>query len=180
MSSQKKTIILAAALLVAVWQGVFAQNEEDATVRAQKIARLVAMVEDENLAQTDRSKVVAAIQQLGEMRAHVAAVVLAEKLDFHVNKEGIIRHNEPPSPDEEYPAVRALIQIGDPAVPSVIGAVAANERSPLFLRNAAYTIIKITGGEEAAQKLVADAAKERLKKAERIQKFSDLLKGTSK
>lgn len=149
-------------------EDIFHQTDPELlALRTQRISELVAVatddellrdIEDEKLAKANRARVVSAILELGALRAHEAAAVLAEKLDFHVSKDGIVESREVPPPEKVYPAVKALIQIREPSLPAIANAVAARERPERFRLNAAYTIMKITGGNEQARAAIVQFA----------------------
>ena len=143
--------------------------------RSQRIQELVAVISDATLADTDRPKLVEAIAQLGSLNAAAAAPALVELLDLRVSASGIMRIGEIPSPQEVYPAVKALIQIGGPAVPAITGGVAARERSEQWGLNAAYTLMEIVGGNEPARTMLVDAAAVHELKARRLQDLAAMI-----
>lgn len=122
------------------------------------VQELVAIVDDPSLAKTDRSKVVDAILELGERRATGAVPTLSEKLDFHINAGGLFLTQEIPAPEIEYPAVQALLSIGEPSVPGIADALALRIRSETFVVNALYTVMEILDGNKPARKALREHA----------------------
>jgi len=150
--------------------------------REQRIVELIAIVENRELAEANRKKVVEAILALGELGAAEGIPVLVEKLDFHISKSGIVKMGEIPPPEKVYPAVKALLMIGRPALPALTDAIAmANaNRSETFLDNARYTIIRIAGSPEAGRAVLLDAAKEHKAGARRLEKQAARIPGRAR
>jgi hypothetical protein len=142
------------AVLYATWALGQGQTKPDASDRAFRVAELRGVISDMGLVSAaaqavgpSRERVVNAIVELAQLRASGAAREVAELLDFDVYIDG----TELPSPEQRYPAVRALIEIGRGVLPAVLDAVADRGRSEPFVQNAAYVLVKITGGKDAAR-----------------------------
>ena len=123
-------------------------------MRQERVAKLLAIVADDQLAASkrweDRSRVNEAIKALGELKAVEAAPALIERLDMHVNPTGFIKIGEIPPTENIYPAAKALITMGKPALPFVADGLPQKNRSDLFGRNAWYTIVRIEGSPKKA------------------------------
>jgi len=113
--------------------------------RRDRIATLRSIINDDRSVKEERDKVVASIIELGRLHAWEAASDLAEKLDFHVNELGVIKSNEPPPFEQEYPAIKSLIEIGGPSLPAIAQAIAKHDRSRRFVLNAGEVVQKVTG-----------------------------------
>jgi hypothetical protein len=111
--------------------------------RAKRIAALVAIVRNTDLVAKDRTKVHNAILRLGRMKALEGAEALAERLDLHLTPSGRISSIGIPTPDQEYPAIKALVAIGEGALPHITDALFAQKRSAQFKRNALFAVIMI-------------------------------------
>ncbi len=80
------------------------------------------------------------------------AADLSELLDLRVSDP---RNQQDASPlTEQYPAVEALIQCGVLATPAIVDAVATQEGSPEFIRNAVYVLTAIMGDPSLAREEV--------------------------
>lgn len=73
-------------------------------------------------------EVARAIAFLGDLKAVEAAKALVEKLDF--------RDPTATEPSQYYPALLALVEIGQPALPALLDAISTKNRTPFFLNNA--------------------------------------------
>jgi hypothetical protein len=134
-------IILGVAIAASAWsaEGLASSRSERDRADSLRVEELIDILDDVYLAETNRSRVVAAIVELGEIRALAAAPALAEKLDFHRSGSGIMKSTESPSVAAAYPAVAALVQIGPQALPAIRAAVEFGARSETFMLNAEYT-----------------------------------------
>ena len=106
----------------------------------------------------DRVILVQGMLQLGDLRAEEAAPALAQFLDFHVSHTGQVRTGEIPPPEAVYPAVNALIRIGEPAVPASVRRWSAASEPSSSRPNAAYVVMQITGGNEPARQVLLKLA----------------------
>jgi hypothetical protein len=119
--------------------------------RMKRITSLVAIVRSDELVTTDRTKVLKAIVRLGRMKALEAAGPILERLDLHVAAGGrIIRHGIPRM-DVSYPAIKALTDIGEGALPYICDALADPKRSPRFRPIACIALIYVAGGRDKAE-----------------------------
>jgi hypothetical protein len=125
--------------------------------RTKRIAALVAIVRSDDLVAKDRTKVHNAMLRLGRMKALEGAGALVERLDLHLTPSGLIRHTEIPARHVEYPAMKALMAIGEGAMPCIADALFAQKRSAKFKSNALLTIHMIMDGDLAkAQKYLRE------------------------
>lgn len=150
-------LVLGVAIAVNAWstEGLALSPSERDYANSLRVEALIGIVEDVYLAETNRSRVVAAIVELGAMRALAAAPALAEKLDFHRSGNGIMKSTESPSVATAYPAVAALVQIGPQALPAIRSAVEFGGRSERFMLNAEYTnrVISLQAGLDSVSLL---------------------------
>lgn len=82
-----------------------------------------------------------AIVLLGQLRAVESAPLLVENLDFKVFYKDVKR---PQPPEDLYPCVGALIEIGMPAIEPVLRRAGMSDDEDV-LRNTAYVVKKILG-----------------------------------
>ncbi len=113
-----------------------------------RIAELLKIIRGLATTVHDEAAIVGAIRELGCLRAKEAAADLSEKLDFEWrdHRKMYLRY-EMPAPEDEYPAIRALVTIGPFALPAIIHALASRERSEEFRWNAIYAIGGITDAD---------------------------------
>ena len=104
-----------------------------------------------------RQSIIDAIKELGAMRAESASGPIAELLDcrFDVKWEG--------EAEDSYPAIGALVTIGEHAIPSIVDAIASRDRSDRFIESAEQTIWRIQGRKTASMVPVFQAALEKYK-----------------
>jgi len=125
--------------------------------RVKRIKSLVAIIRSEELVAKDRTKLFNAIYRLGRMKAVEGAAAIAERLDLHLTASGMISSFRMPARDVEYPAIKALVGIGEGALPYIADALFAQKRSATFRSNALLTIHMIMDGDLAkAQKYLRD------------------------
>jgi hypothetical protein len=134
--------------------GVVRLREDDpmGEDRTKRIAALVAIVRSEDLVAKDRTKVHNAILRLGRLKALEGADALAERLDLHLTPSGLLLAGDRVIDDVEYPAIGALVAIGEGALPYIVDALFERERSKMFRWNALFAISWIAGGDEKGKK----------------------------
>lgn len=115
--------------------------------RKKIINGLIKNINDKDLVKKNRVVVVESMMRLGYLEASEAVVELSEKLDFFINKNGVLFNQEAIS-SEGYPALKPLIQIGKPALPAIVDALIMKKRSDVFIMNARYVISTICGTVE--------------------------------
>jgi hypothetical protein len=120
------------------------------TDRMKRIESLVAIVRSDELLAKDRTKVLKAIVRLGRMKALEAAGQIVERLDIHVAARGKTIGRLHPMP-VAFPAIGALMEIGEGALPYICDALADPERSPKFRRVACSALKRVAGGEVKAE-----------------------------
>lgn len=131
---------------VAAKQQLLHMANSSVEVRSQVITRLVSLLEDRALleATDDRSQVwYYSAQVLGDLKAQEAIEVLVQHLDYNNGVMGLsIGH---------YPALRAIVDIGKPAVPKLTQALLENPE--VEIRINAVTALMLIGGQDAKQAL---------------------------
>jgi hypothetical protein len=128
-------------------QTVAADNAPTATAPdPQRIQRLIATINEDKLAKSDLPQVLEAIHELGRLRAVEAAPALVERIELRDD----LKHTLDPQMGELYPAMGALTQIGERALPAILQAIAAQERSDHFVGLCAETVLAIRNGQKAA------------------------------
>jgi len=163
MKHRTKLIVLMVALILLahtpghlVSQASDNSEKESIIKQAQTVhARgraLMGLLEDD-LANPDperRPDVVRAIYELGDLRYAAASGILAEYLNFKIGPDEFPRHPMKKIELETfYPAIDALISIGEPALPAVADAVAARERGEWFKQNAKFVVAEIRGVKQS-------------------------------
>lgn len=114
------------------------QNEE--------VARLREVLDDPQLRDSEPERLAGAIRRAGDLKAQEAIGSLIRLLTF--------RYKSPREQEAEevgiaiavpqpYPAVSALFQIGEPALPALIRHIETNDTDPLARRNAAQALMSI-------------------------------------
>jgi HEAT repeat protein len=162
-----------------------AQDDERKVSRKEEINKLIAVIRDARMQDTNPDRVVQAIQRLGEMKATEAVDVLAELLTF---RRWLPWEKDPTQPKDEvgvtsdrqrYPATLALLLIGAPALPALIKVIEAHDPGSLETRNALEVIIPLSRYGRAAyvQKLNDAAARAASPEAaQRLMKAAETLK----
>jgi hypothetical protein len=87
-----------------------------------------------------------AVKQLGARRYEPSATTLVKYLDFQrplTGNEKLGFYLHPLTPDDLYPAVGALIQIGANVLPTVLQTIGANATSPKARQNAVIVLMEI-------------------------------------
>ncbi len=142
--------------------------------RAAKVAELRAILHDEQLHKDDPKRVLEAIRQLGDERAVEAVPELVQHLGFERMFTWQEEAIEVITMGRQYPAISALFQIGEDALPALIGFIESNDENSLASKNATYTVFAIfrkqpTEGvkllENAAARAASPQAALRLNKA---------------
>lgn len=124
--------------------------------RREMIDRLIEFLRsgDKNAMGAKRASLVSAIKVLGELRAVEAAETLVTYIDFFSgDRKAVFQRIRLPS--EKYPAVKALVNIGRPAIPAIIHRLPEllaalqdqYDRRGLVLRNCAWVLFEIEGPE---------------------------------
>jgi len=104
-----------------------------------------------------RPKVIRAIYELGDLRHATASGILAEYLNYKIGPDEFPEHPMNKIELETfYPAIDALISIGEPALPSVADAYVAREREDRFKYNAKFVFTEICGGIEQRNAWIDD------------------------
>ena len=164
--------------------------KENDNVDAEK---LLIVIRDKTLIETNSAKVIAAIDKLGELKVEKAVDDLAKLLTLDRGKQYFDKENPPAggiiTKLTIYPAAGALFAIGQPAVPALLKVIETEESDSLAGENALYVLTmmnaanleraveilreKITTAEngegaqrllKAAQKIEDSIAKKRAKK----------------
>ncbi len=123
--------------------------------RRDKIENLLATIRDPKLRQSDPERVVAAIQALGRMKAVEAVDDLAKLLAFRrtfpwETGRGPIQEFHIETPASRYPAVGALMEIGEPSLPAMIRVIKSYELTSLESRNAMEVVSYLFRGRRQA------------------------------
>jgi hypothetical protein len=149
-------------------------------LRDSEVTRLLGILRDQHVRETDPYRVREAMRELGEARCAEAVGDLVKLLDyrFKFNWEGGKVRIQPIFVSTRYPAVGALIQIGEPALPEVTRAIGQNPPDSLIARNAAYAVKGIFAGKtEPAVKYLTQAADSESdrEQADRLRQAADLI-----
>lgn len=118
---------------------------EIVTDRKARIESLIAVLDsgDKDARGTERTSLNAAIVALGELRAVEAIPSLLRYIDFYTGN-GAFSVNRLVGKDKKYAAVKALAEIGNPAIPSVMKKLSESE-DDIMLVNCAWVINEIVG-----------------------------------
>lgn len=143
------------------------------------ISALLTLIEQtpKKIKGSKRNNVLHAMNTLGQMRATEAVELLVDYMDFPRPSKGLTADSIP-LPDKLYPAVGALIRIGRPSIPPILGAL-ENGRGEerVFLLLARWTVYRIEGGRaEAIFRLESEL--EKAKSSERKAVIRKLLEYT--
>jgi hypothetical protein len=197
-TEMKRTIPLIVALTITpicenpiFVYGQTATNNCPITKKNEDTEKLLAVIRDKNLVETDRAKVIQAIDKLGELKATEAIEDLVGLLTLDRGAKYFDKENPPSggiiSASSIYPAVQALYRIGEPAVPALIKVIENEKSDALASKNAHWVILTIYREEpgdavkllkEAADKSLTIEGKERLFEA--AKKFEDLIEKLKK
>ena len=111
----------------------------------EEVKQLLTVLRDEQMRNSEPSRVVAAIKRLGEMKATTAIDDLIQLLTFkHVYEwemSGVDLRTT--SIFRRYPATHALFQIGKPSLPALVKVIGTDERGSLASENARNTLMEI-------------------------------------
>jgi hypothetical protein len=103
-------------------KGLLESRDEMVAAYKSSVARVVSVLADRTIRESDRPTTVAAIELAGELRAKEAVPYLVELL-LYGKKKDITERREtpslPPPPDKRAPALQALIDIGVPSLAAV-------------------------------------------------------------
>lgn len=106
----------------------------------EEVERLLTIVRDERLRQSEPDRVAQAIKRLGELKSTGAINDLIRLLIFKRTFEweacDMINEIHLTTASERYPAVGALIEIGKPSLPALIDVIGAHDSNSLESRNA--------------------------------------------
>lgn len=118
---------------------------EIVTDRKARIESLIAVLDsgDKDARGTERTSLNAAIIALGELRAVEAIPSLLRYIVFYTG-DGALSVNKIVGNDKKYAAVKALAEIGNPAIPSVMKKLSESE-DDIVLVNCAWVINEIVG-----------------------------------
>jgi hypothetical protein len=158
-------------------------SRAEPTARQEKIQKLLDILRDRELQESDPDKIVNAIVQLRDMKAVEAIDGLIEMLTYRRvwPWEKKLEPGQPPHPHDgfgptgnttaAYPATAALTTIGKPALPALLKVIETFEVDSLDAKNARHTVRMIFlmhGGnaesffKECAAKAATPEAKQRL------------------
>lgn len=149
---------------------------EIVTDRKARIESLIAVLDrgDKDARGTERTSLNAAIIALGELRAVEAIPSLLRYIVFYTG-DGAFSVNRMVSKDKKYAAVKALAEIGNPAIPSVMKKLSESE-DDIVLVNCAWVINEIVGRKFLLPYLQDTYENERDgKKKQRIKYLLDML-----
>lgn len=118
---------------------------EIVTDRKARIESLIAVLDsgDKDARGTERTSLNAAIVVLGELRAVEAIPSLLRYIDFYTG-DGKFSVNKLVGNDEKFAAVKALGEIGNPAIPFVMKKLSESE-DDIVLVNCGWIINEIVG-----------------------------------
>ena len=118
------------------------QAEGPCDLQANDIKPLIEILRNKELQKKDPDRVKRAITRLGERRCAAAADDLAALLPFkyHFDWEGTAVRLQPIFTATRYPAIGALAQIGEAALPSLVRGIETNLPNSPMTRNATYTV----------------------------------------
>lgn len=127
-----------------------------------ELSRLLAIIRDNKLRESNPQMVVRAIDRLGELKPISAIDDLVGLLGFkdpsRESKHPYLRLQISPF-RQPYPAVSALLEIGKPVLPALVKAVETHEPGSLMSENAIYAIVWVHPEEPAAAvRYLEDAA----------------------
>jgi hypothetical protein len=135
------------------------QQSDENPLKAMRLRQLAISIKDLTVlpSRGKNSEVPRSI--VARMKAHGTSIELTEKLDA-------------PSEDKTYPAVAALINIGEPALPAIADAIATRGRSELFRNNGLQAMLKILKTPGAVSATLSQFADENEKKAQRLREIA--------
>lgn len=143
----------------------------------QEVSELLGVLRDEKLRQREPDRVVEAIRKLGEIKSVAAIDDLVGLLTFkrtfqwESKSDTTIIEIQPITPANRYPAVGALTEIGNAALPALVRVLETHETGSLESQNALFVVGNVfreqpmeavTYLREAASKSQTPLASERL------------------
>lgn len=140
--------------------------------RAAKIAELRARLRDPQARVGDPERVADAIEKLGRERAKEAIPELIELLTFEREVNTEMGEFRIITLGARYPATSALFEIGEAALPALIGVVETHEEDSLASRNALYSISLIFRNDAAGAVNALQAAAARASSPEEARRLS--------
>jgi len=143
------------------------EKDNKANKKQIKIENLIEVLEDPSLGGNKWLEKIKAVRELGHLRAVKGIDVLVEKLDWDIkiySSGGILTR------EDRFPAMLALLRIGEPAIEGIMKGVIEKQRSNQFISNASWTIVRIIGASKKPKKEVKNMANIYLK---RLNKFID-------
>ncbi len=156
------------------------------TARKDLIARLINIVDEKENRLTRRASVRATIFILGEMRAVEAVQVLVDHIGFPqvyeytgesipVDAEGGMLHRGIKGFQKTYPAVKALIKIGEPCLSDLISKLSSTDH--MTEEKACLGVLVSLRQRDSVIEMLKDAIKKETdtKKKDRLQRGLDLL-----
>ncbi len=102
------------------------------------------------------------MRDLGSGKFVEAAPALAERLDMPIQDGPIQRLGSFPSNEDVFPAINALVEIGEHAVPAIVDSLATRDRSKTFIDNAVIAVLHIKSEQRPATIHVFQAASDNL------------------
>lgn len=118
----------------------------------REINNLTVILKDKSMKEKSPQTLVEAIKRLGSIKSAKAVPELLEYLDFEAPLKTTENYKEPSDGIEitpsiplsgRYPAISALIQIGQTTLPKLIEVIENEESSSLKSKNALYTVQQI-------------------------------------
>lgn len=144
---------LPALFLLPVCLSAQAVKQADERVAAERseVARLIKTLNDPQLRAGEPQRIVEAVKRSGELKATEAIGGLISLLSFarvfpwekEQEEKGFVYHSSTMSLGRRYPAVSALFQIGEPALPALIDYIATDESDTTARENAAAAVMLI-------------------------------------
>lgn len=155
MRTYLSLVVLALLILVTFGgKAVSEHNQQTANESKQQsidggLEKLLAVLHDGKLRESEPKLVLEAIQRVGEMKAAQAISALIPLLTFsqtieaenQVGEAIVEIHLVPPG--ERYPAIKALSQIGQASLPALVKVIQAHDGKSLESENASYTVMVI-------------------------------------
>ncbi|HWN98725.1 MAG TPA: hypothetical protein VNS63_05585 [Blastocatellia bacterium] len=124
-------------------------DESSRQSRNEEVRQLLMIVRDDSLRLSDPDRVVQAINRFGQLKSTEAISDLIRLLTFkrvfeseRLGLEGV-EEIHLITPSVRYPATGALVEIGQPSLPNLIGVIEAHDSSSLETENARYAVMAI-------------------------------------
>lgn len=118
----------------------YGHSAENVALHTKKIEYALSLINDKELSPTNQDCVVKAIQFLGTFQVHEAIPRLIELLGYRYNP---IKSIKVMTSGQVYPAIGALIRIGEPAVPLLVRSISIQDENPDLRKNALDTLLSI-------------------------------------